>query len=199
MATNDCHYLKKEDATMQKVLQCISFRTTMVYNEDEVRQNAVGDGVADESINDDGYFPTKEFYFKSYDEMLSLFPSVPESLENTLEIAEKCDGCYYFRKEPLMPSYKPEDGSEPFDFLHKLTFDGLASKYGTITEVIEKRAEYELGVINKLGFVDYFLIVWDFIHWSETHDVPVGPGRGSGAGSIVAYAIGITKIDPLKF
>lgn len=199
VATNDCHYLKKEDATMQKVLQCISFRTTMVYNEDEVRQNAVGDGVADESINDDGYFPTKEFYFKSYDEMLSLFPSVPESLENTLEIAEKCDGCYYFRKEPLMPSYKPEDGSEPFDFLHKLTFDGLARKYGTITEVIEKRAEYELGVINKLGFVDYFLIVWDFIHWSETHDVPVGPGRGSGAGSIVAYAIGITKIDPLKY
>ncbi len=195
VATNDVHYLRKEDATMQKVLQCISFRTTMVVGEDDLRQ----DGISAEGITDDGYFPTKEFYLKSYDEMLSLFPSLPESLEVTREIADKCDGCYYFRKEPLMPSYVPQDGSEPFEFLHKLTFDGLQRKYRTITEEIEKRAEYELGVIRKLGFVDYFLIVWDFIHWSETHDVPVGPGRGSGAGSIVAYAIGITKVDPLKY
>ena len=104
-----------------------------------------------------------------------------------------------FRKEPLLPSYYPEDGSEPYEFLRKLTYDGLTRKYKTITEEIEKRAEYELGVIHRLGFVDYFLIVWDFIHWSETHDVPVGPGRGSGVGSIVAYAIGITKVNPLKY
>ncbi len=197
VATNDVHYLKKEDAAMQKVLQCISFRTTMVYNEDEVKKN--DNSVSDEEINDDGYFPTKEFYLKSYDEMLSLFPSLPESLSVTREIADKCDGCYYFRKEPLLPSFYPEDGSEPYEYLRKLTFDGLKAKYGEITEEIEKRAEYELGVIHKLGFVDYFLIVWDFIHWSETHDVPVGPGRGSGAGSIVAYAIGITKVNPLKY
>ena len=198
VATNDVHYLKKEDSTMQKVLQCISFRTTMVYNEDEVRAAAEG-GVSDEQISDDGYFPTKEFYLKSYDEMQSLFPNFPDSLANTVEIADKCDGCYYFRKEPLMPSYKPEDGSEPYEFLRNLTFTGLKKKYGEITEEIQKRAEYELGVIHRLGFVDYFLIVWDFIHWSETHDVPVGPGRGSGVGSIVAYAIGITKVNPLKY
>ncbi len=198
VATNDVHYLKKEDATMQKVLQCISFRTTMVYNEDDVRQDSA-DGITEEGITDDGYFPTKEFYLKSYDEMLSLFPSMPETLEVTREIADKCDGCYYFRKEPLLPSYYPEDGSEPYQFLRKLTYDGLKRKYKTITEEIEKRAEYELGVIHRLGFVDYFLIVWDFIHWSETHDVPVGPGRGSGVGSIVAYAIGITKVNPLQY
>lgn len=196
VATNDVHYLTKADSTMQKVLQCISFRTTMVYNEDELKQDV---GMTDEGISDDGYFPTKEFYLKSYDEMRSLFPTLPESLQTTLEIADKCDGCYYFRKEPLLPSFYPEDGSEPYEYLRKLTFDGLAAKYGEITEEINTRAEYELGVIHRLGFVDYFLIVWDFIHWSETHDVPVGPGRGSGAGSIVAYAIGITKVDPLKY
>ena len=198
VATNDVHYLTKADATMQKVLQCISFRTTMVYNEDEVRQETA-DGVTGEGITDDGYFPTKEFYLKSYDEMAALFPGLPESLSVTREIADKCDGCYYFRKEPLLPSSIPADGSEPYEFLRKLTFDGLRRKYGTVTDEIEKRAEYELGVIHKLGFVDYFLIVWDFIHWSETHDVPVGPGRGSGVGSIVAYAIGITKVNPLKY
>lgn len=196
VATNDVHYLTKADSAMQKVLQCISFRTTMVYNEDELKQDT---GMTDDGITDDGYFPTKEFYLKSYDEMLSLFPSLPESLEVTREIADKCDGCYYFHKEPLLPSYYPDDGSEPYEYLRKLTFDGLQKKYGEITEEIEKRAEYELGVIYRLGFVDYFLIVWDFIHWSETHDVPVGPGRGSGVGSIVAYAIGITKVDPLKY
>lgn len=197
VATNDVHYLTRDDANMQKVLQCISFRTTMVYNEDEIRSDS--DAVSDEGVTDDGYFPTKEFYLKSYDEMLSLFPTLSESLETTVEIADKCDGCYYFRKEPLLPSYYPEDGSEPYEFLRKLTYDGLNRKYKTITDEIEKRAEYELGVIHRLGFVDYFLIVWDFIHWSETHDVPVGPGRGSGVGSIVAYAIGITKVNPLKY
>ena len=194
VATNDAHYLKKEDSTMQKVLQCISFKTTMNVGE----ENAAA-GMADESISDDGYFPTKEFYLKSYEEMQKVFPLLPESLSATLEIAEKCEPPYYFQKKPLLPSYIPEDGSEPYEFLRRLTFEGLERKYKVITDKIRERAEYELGVVHKLGFVDYFLIVWDFIHWSETHGVPVGPGRGSGVGSIVAYAIGITKVEPLQY
>ena len=98
-----------------------------------------------------------------------------------------------------MPAYVPNDGSTPYEFLRKLTFDGLSRKYGEITEKIRERAEYELGIVERMGFVDYFLIVWDFINWSETHGVPVGPGRGSGVGSIVAYAIGITKVEPLRY
>ncbi|MDE7395836.1 MAG: DNA polymerase III subunit alpha, partial [Clostridiales bacterium] len=195
VATNDVHYLKKSDATMQKMLQCIAFRTTMSVDEEDLQQDEITSG---EGITDDGYFPTREFYLKSYDEMAAVFPEYPEALRVTTEIADKCD-CYFFRKEPLLPSYIPEDGSTPYEFLRRLTFEGLERKYKTITDEIRERAEYELGVVHKLGFVDYFLIVWDFIHWSETHDVPVGPGRGSGVGSIVAYAIGITKVNPLKY
>ena len=195
VATNDVHYLKKEDSTMQKVLHCIAFRTTMVAGEDDVSQ----DGMSEESISNDGYFPTREFYLKSYEEMLQALPGLGESLAVSVEIADKCDGCYYFRKEPLLPSYVTENGSEPYEFLRKLTYDGLKLKYKEITPEIEKRAEYELEIIHRLGFVDYFLIVWDIIHWSETHDVPVGPGRGSGVGSLVAYAIDITKVNPLKY
>ncbi|MBQ4049922.1 MAG: DNA polymerase III subunit alpha [Clostridia bacterium] len=190
VATNDVHYLNKEDAVMQKVLQCISFRKTMSIDEgfdDE------GDGV-----NDDGYFPTREFYLKSPQEMQELFADYEGAITTTAEIADKCD-FRFFRKEKLLPGYFPEDGSEPYEFLRKLCYDGLKRKYGEITATIEERAEYELGIIHRLGFVDYFLIVWDFINYSETHGVPVGPGRGSGVGSIVAYAIGITKVDPLKY
>ena len=194
VATNDVHYINKKDAFAQKVLQCISFRTTMssedIENTDET--------MTDEGLDDGGYFPTKEFYLKSADEMAQVFPGLSEALTTTLEIADKCEP-YFFSKEPLMPAYIPEDGSTPYEFLKKLTYDGLAKKYGEITETIRTRADYELGVISKMGFVDYFLIVWDFINWSETHGVPVGPGRGSGAGSIVAYAVGITKIDPIKY
>ena len=193
VATNDVHYLNKRDAFAQKVLQCISFRTTM--SPEELNDS---EGLSQESLDDGGYFPTKEFYLKSGDEMSELFGNLHDSIVNTLEVADKCEP-YFFSKEPLMPAYVPEDGSQPYDFLRKLTYDGLAKKYGTITDEIRKRADYELGVISSMGFVDYFLIVWDFINWSETHGVPVGPGRGSGAGSIVAYAVGITKIDPLKY
>lgn len=195
VATNDVHYLNKKDATMQKVLQCIAFRNTMVYEEASDEDDA---SVAGEGLNDDGYFPTKEFYLKSGDDMQRLFPNLPEAIDVTLEIADKC-ACNFFRKEPLLPSYIPSDGSEPYEFLYKLCYDGLAYKYPEITPEIRERAEYELGIIHRLGFVDYFLIVWDFIHYSETHGIPVGPGRGSGVGSIVAYAIGITKVDPLKY
>ena len=98
-----------------------------------------------------------------------------------------------------MPRYIPEDGSTPAQYLRKLTYEGLNKKYGNITDEIKERAEYELGIVEKLGFVEYFLIVWDFIHWAESQGIPVGPGRGSGVGSIVAYAIGITKVNPLKY
>ncbi|MBR6773683.1 MAG: PHP domain-containing protein, partial [Clostridia bacterium] len=162
VATNDVHYLNKRDAFAQKVLQCISFRTTM--SPEELNDS---DGLSQESLDDGGYFPTKEFYLKSGDEMSELFGNLQDSIANTLEVADKCEP-YFFSKEPLMPAYVPEDGSQPYDFLRKLTYDGLAKKYGTITDEIRKRADYELGVISSMGFVDYFLIVWDFINWSET-------------------------------
>ncbi len=192
VATNDAHYLEKKDAKMQKVLQCIAFRKTMSPDDD-----IEGDG-NELASNDDAYFPTKEFYVKSGDEMAELFKDYEGAVTNTLEIADKCE-FGFFRKEKLLPGYTPSDGSEPYEFLRKMCFEGLQKKYGELTPEIVSRAEYELGVIKKLGFVDYFLIVWDFIHYSETHDVPVGPGRGSGVGSIVAYAIGITKVNPLKY
>lgn len=195
VATNDIHYLNKKDAMAQKVLQCISFRTTLSESELEGFDDG---GMSTDTVEDDGYFPTKEFYLKSADEMRELFPSAPESITNTMEIVDKCD-CHFFSKEPLMPAYVPKDGSTPAQFLRKLTFDGIAKKYGEITDKIRERAEYELGIVERMGFVDYFLIVWDFINWSETHGVPVGPGRGSGVGSIVAYAIGITKVEPLRY
>ncbi len=194
VASNDVHYLNKDDAAMQKVLQCISFRNTLP--EDELIGGAEDD--VNGEVDDNGYFPTREFYLKSGDEMSELFPNLRDSIVNTLEVAEKCEP-YFFSKEPLMPAYVPEDGSTPYEFLRKLTYEGLQDKYGEITDKIRERAEYELGIVSRMGFVDYFLIVWDFINWSERHGVPVGPGRGSGVGSIVAYAIGITKVEPLKY
>ena len=196
VATNDVHYLEKRDSVVQKMLQCISFQNTMAYEEssdDEADESLSGEGVSD-----DGYFPTKEFYLKSGDEMAKLFAAFPDAVSNTLEAADKCS-CDFFRKEALMPRYIPEDGSDAYTFLRKLTFDGLKKKYGELGGETVERAEYELGIINQLNFVEYFLIVWDFIHWAETRGISVGPGRGSGVGSIVAYAIGITKLDPLKY
>lgn len=192
VATNDAHYLEKKDAKMQKVLQCIAFKKKMSPDDD------IEGGISELASSDDAYFPTKEFYLKSGDEMAELFKGYEGAITNTLEIASKCD-FRFFRKEKLLPGYTPPDGSEPYEFLRKMCFDGLKRKLGEITPEVNERAEYELGVIKKLGFVDYFLIVWDFINYSETHGVPVGPGRGSGVGSIVAYAIGITKVYPLKY
>lgn len=197
-ATNDVHYLTKADATMQKVLQCISFRTTMSYDEESAGGGPENISLSEGGIEDDGYFPTKEFYLKSRKEMEEVFPSLSDALDNTLEIAEKCD-CYFFHKEQLLPEYVPHDKSEPFGFLKKLTYEGLKKKYPVITKEVKGRADYELGVIKDMGFVDYFLIVWDFINYAEQNSIPVGPGRGSGVGSIVAYSIGITKVDPLKY
>ena len=189
VATNDAHYLTKEDSKMQKVLMAISFHN--VLEDDDVSGDMSG------TISDDKYFPTEEFYIKNYDEMYAALP-YEDALSVTLEIADKCDP-YFIRKEPLLPGYTPPDGLSGEQYLRKLTFDGLKVRYGEITDEIKTRAEYELGIIEKLKFVDYFLIVWDFIHYAESNGIPVGLGRGSGAGSIVAYATGITKIDPLKY
>ncbi|MDR0425797.1 MAG: DNA polymerase III subunit alpha [Clostridiales bacterium] len=201
VATNDVHYLNQSDSAMQKVLQCISFRTTILPDD------SGGDvSMKDESAGGDGgYFPTKEFYLKSGDEMDALFGNVCGCQDNTLEIAEKC-GCDFFSKEKLMPAFRVKeempgvpDEKKPEAFLKKLAERGLTEKYGGVTPEIAARAKYELDIIIALGFVDYFLIVWEFINWAENNGVPVGPGRGSGVGSIIAYAVGITKVDPLKY
>lgn len=183
VATNDCHYLRKKDAEMQSVLQCISFR--------EVLDNRTGG-------EDGDYFPTQEFYLKSYDEMHELFGYVEEALDNTLEIAEKCNMRLQYRKS-LLPNFVPPDNKQPYEYLRELTYNGLKKKYKTLTDKIIQRAEYELDIIHRLGFVEYYLIVWDFIHYAESQGIPVGPGRGSGVGSIVAYATGITKVEPLQY
>lgn len=183
VATNDCHYLRREDAEMQSVLQCISFRETL-----NNRTQA----------EDGDYFPTNEFYLKSYDEMHKLFGHIEEALENTLEIADKCNMRLSYRNA-LLPNYVPPDNKTPYEYLRELTYDGLRKKYKELTKEIIDRAEYELDVIHRLGYVEYYLIVWDFIHYAESQGIPVGPGRGSGVGSIVAYATGITKVEPLKY
>lgn len=193
VATNDAHYLTKDDSKMQKVLMAIAFRSTLESDDDES-----GGMTSGESISENKYFPTREFYLKTYDEMKAALPGYEDALDRTMEIAEKCDPYFIFRAK-LLPSYTPPDGLTSEQFLRKLTEEGLNRLYGEITPEIRERAEYELSVVEKMKFVDYYLIVWDFIHHSESVGIPVGPGRGSGAGSIIAYAIGITKIDPLKY
>lgn len=183
VATNDVHYLNRDDAEMQKVLQCISFKRQIT--------DTLGNG-------DETYFPTDEFYLKTYEEMKEKFGYIPEALSNTLEVADKCNVLLQY-KQDLIPLYDPPAGMTCYEFLEKMTFDGLRDKYPEVTPEIKERAMYELDIIHRLGYVDYFLIVWDFINYAESVGIPVGPGRGSGVGSIVAYAIGITKVEPLRY
>jgi len=178
VATNDVHYLERKHAEAQDVLMCVQMGKFM---DDPNRLK----------------FPNDEFYFKTGEEMAALFPDYPEAISNTLEIAEKCNANMV--KKKLLPNYVPPDGLTPYEYLKKLMNEGLEKKYKVITPEIRERADYELSVVDRMGFVEYFLIVWDFIHYSESIGIPVGPGRGSGAGSIIAYAIGITKIEPLRF
>ena len=189
VATNDVHYIRKEDWEMQDVLMCIQMKRTI---DDPKRMK----------------FGSQEFYFKTPEEMAALFSYVPEAISNTVVIAEKCaeEPCFDLKDngdpikdKSLIPGYTPEDGSDPKDYLTKLTWEGLKRRYGEITDAVKKRADYELGIILGMGFAEYYLIVMDFIQWSKDRGIPVGPGRGSGAASIVAYAIGITDIDPLKY
>ena len=187
VATNDAHYSRREDAYNHEVLLCIQTGKKM-SDEDRMR------------------FDSDELYIKSPEEMSDYFSNVPESIENTVKIAEKCNVEFEFGNT-ILPNYDVPEGFEThYDYIEYLTKEGLVKKYGKendkyedLSDEIKTRAEYELGVIKKMGYVDYFLIVWDYINYAKTHDIPVGPGRGSGAGSIVAYAIGITDIDPIKY
>ena len=181
VATNDAHYLKREEAYNHEVLLCIQTGKRM-SDEDRMK------------------FDTDELYVKSPEEMAEYFKAFPDAIENTVKIAEQCNVEFEFG-HTILPNYDvPPEYPTHYDFLKELCDKGLKKRYGeNLSEEIQKRAEYELNIIKKMGYVDYYLIVWDFIHYAKTNGIPVGPGRGSGAGSILAYAIEITDIDPIKY
>ena len=187
VATNDAHYIQKKDAKAQKVLICVQIQKT--FDED----NGMG-------------FTTDEFYLKSEEEMRSLFEYVPEAIDNTVKIAEQCNVVFpeiddAKNRVYFLPVFKWTEGLSHYDYLRKLTFEGFNKRYTKEQQTPEliERVEYELSIINKMGFVDYFLIVWDFINYAKENGIPIGPGRGSGAGSIVAYCIRITNIEPIGY
>ena len=177
--TNDSHYIMREDAQAQEVLMCIQTGKTL---DDTTRMR----------------MDTDQLYLKSEAEMAALLPNYPEALENTYKIAHSCNVEFDFETRHL-PIYPLPEGTDHYEYLEKLCRQGLAQRYPADDERAAQRLEYELGVIKSMGFVDYFLIVWDFIDYAKRHDIPVGPGRGSGAGSIVAYSLDITTLDPLKY
>ncbi len=180
VATNDTHYIRKEDAKIQEVLLCIQ------------TNNVVGTPTGMS-------FETDEFYLKSYDEMCQAFPGDIDAVNRTDEIAEKCNLDFEFGKTKL-PHFDVPDNQDHFEFFKKQCFDGLRKRYGeNYPAEYEERLLYELETIEKMGYTDYYLIVHDFIHYAKSHGIPVGPGRGSGAGSLAAYCIGITGIDPMKY
>lgn len=179
VATNDVHYLNKEDHTAHDILLCIQTGKTL---NDEKRMK----------------FPSSEFYLKSYDEMKSLFPYASEAIDNTIKIADMCNVTFDFHQMHL-PGFDVPDDCSPNKYLRKLCYEGLKRRYSIITEDIKKRLEYELKTIEEMGYVDYFLIVWDFIKYAKDNGILVGPGRGSCGGSIVAYTLDITDIDPIKY
>lgn len=179
VATNDIHYLRKEDARYQDVLMCIQMEKT-VDDPDRMR------------------FDTEEFYIKSPEEMADLFEYIPEAITNTEKIARRCNVEFDFDTRHL-PAFDVPDGKDAFEYLEELCIDGLEKRYSPVPDELRERMNYELGVIKNMGFVDYFLIVWDFIRFARSHGVMVGPGRGSAAGSIVSYCLGITKVDPIKY
>lgn len=178
VATNDVHYINEEDAEMHDILLCIQ---TGKFVDDPNRMR----------------FEGTQFYLKDYDEMYKLFKQYPRALSNTLVIADKCN--VTIDKKPLLPPYVPETGQTSYEYLKQLMDEGLVRRYGTVTEEIRARADYELEIVSSKGFVEYYLIVWDFINYARKNGIPVGPGRGSGAGSIIAYAIGITEVEPLRY
>ncbi|NOY08987.1 MAG: DNA polymerase III subunit alpha [Spirochaetes bacterium] len=178
-ATNDVHYLDRDDARAQDILICIG--TNKKVNEGKRLK-----------------FEFPEFYFKSLKEMEDLFGDIPESISNTVEIAEKCNVKIPL-PGPQLPAYKVPEGSTRDEYLAGIAHKGLLKRYDTVTEEMKRRLDYELSVITSMGFTGYFLIVWDFIKFAKEHGIPVGPGRGSGAGSLVAYSLRITDIDPLKY
>lgn len=185
VVTNDIHYANADDAFAQDVLLCIGTKKLL-------------------SDSDRFKFQSDQFYMKTGEEMATLFPEYPEMITNTARIAEMCNSKIpYFSVKELkdcLPVYEiPEEFSTQDDYVRHIVYKGLEFRYGKITDEIKERAEYELGIIFQMGFSGYFLIVWDFINWSKNNGIPIGPGRGSGAGSLVAYAMRITDIDPLRY
>ena len=175
--TNNVHYVEKSQSRVQALLNCIKENRRLSENSPNGLSNS-------------------EYYLKSYDEMAALFTE--EELSIPEKIAEQCDFKFEFGVTKL-PLFKKEGISDNAEYFRGLCAKGAEKRYGTISEEIKKRLEYELSVIEKMGFVDYFLIVWDFVRYAKTNDIPVGPGRGSGAGSLCAYCMGITEIDPLRY
>ncbi len=179
VATNDCHYETRNDADAQEVLMCIQTGKTL---DEENRMRMT----------------TRELYVKSEQEMLSLFPDYPDAVHRTQEIADRCRVDFDFSRVHL-PRYQVPEGETSESLLRKLCMAGLRERYPENNGEALERLDYELSVIEKMGYVDYFLIVWDFIKYAKDHGIMVGPGRGSGAGSIVAYCLNITMLDPLKY
>lgn len=179
VATNDVHYLTKERAASHEALLCIQTQTTL---DDPNRMR----------------FQTAEFYFSSPEEMKSFFKEIPEAVANTIEIASRCNLELDFSKVHL-PKYNPPQGENKEEFLMKLCEEGIKARFDKSTAAIKERLGHELKMIKDMGFISYFLIVWDFIHYAKSQGIPVGPGRGSAAGSLVSYLLGITDIDPLKY
>lgn len=188
VATNDVHYLNKEDSLMQEVMLCINTKRTF---DDPTRMR----------------FETEEFYLKSGDEMAELFPYAPEAISNTRVIADKVTEsvfdlnakCEPIRDKSLTPGYIPENGQTAYEYLKDIAVKGMHKKYKVITQEIQDRFDYELGTIADMGYLEYYLIVWDYINWAKEHGIPVGAGRGSGVSSIIAYSMGITDVEPLQY
>ncbi len=179
VATNDLHYVQRKDAAAQDILLCIQ-TTRNVDDPDRMR------------------FPNDSFYLKSYDEMAQLFGDCPEALENTNKIADRCNITMEFG-HLLLPEFPVPDGYDAVSYLRHLCEEALPARYDVVDERVRKRLDFELDIINTMGYACYFLIVWDFINYCREHDIPVGPGRGSAAGSIVAYLLRITNIEPLRY
>lgn len=201
IATNDVHYIDQKDSKSHDILMCIQTGKTV---DDSDRRR----------------YPSDQFYLKSGEEMYDMFSYIPEALENTVKIAEECNFDYEFHVSKL-PKFPLPEGTDPFIYLRDTCFMGLIERYPVFKDFVSSeydydsivalgdtdeeakvlidRLEYELSVIGQMGYVDYFLIVWDFIRYSNENGIPTGPGRGSAAGSIVAFTLGITKIDPIKY
>ena len=177
--TNDAHYLTKEDAKMQDVLLCVQTGRTV---DDTNRMR----------------FETEEFYLKSEQQLRELFPGCDEAIENTARIAERCNLDFVFNEYHL-PSFPVPEGYSNEEYFRKLCYEGFAERYPDKPQSHIDRLEYEIGVISRMGYVNYYLIVWDFINYAKSQGIPVGPGRGSGAASIVAYCMHITEVDPMKY
>ncbi len=178
--TNDCHYILREDNAMHHVLICIQTGRT-VEDKDTLE------------------FGSDQFWFKSEEEMRALFPDLPEAADNTVKIAERCHVEIEFGKTKL-PRFDTPDGTENQAYFENLCFNGLRERYGeNPSQSLVDRLQYEISVISKMGYVNYYLIVWDFIRYAKSVQIPVGPGRGSGVGSLCAYCMGITNVDPIRY